>query len=293
MLLTDQDFLALCAQHGLEAQSAALLPYLRRRIGYDRTESAPAAIGASRIGGGPDVPEGFDWPMHQGRPLDFILQINLKDLQGFPAGLALPTEGVLSFFYDLKNEPDGSDPANLGGHRTLLFDQDRLQRRSAPDADHALEASGLVFHPSLSLPHPFSSEGERMFGELASQRMPLDDDPFNEAYWDLVSELASHGSPSGKRHGIGGYSHNVQDDMKVQAQLVSNGLSFTHAVFEDPRSAALAAGSDEWTLLLQLDHDMDDDREMWGDCGMLYWWIRKSDAAAGDMSRTWMTMQFS
>ncbi len=52
----------------------------------------------------------------------------------------------------------------------------------------------------------------------------------------------------------------------------------------------LARGVDEWLLLLQLDSD-DNAGTMWGDAGMLYFWIRKADLAASRFERTWMTWQ--
>ncbi|NNJ25645.1 hypothetical protein LzC2_17180 [Planctomycetes bacterium LzC2] len=52
-------------------------------------------------------------------------------------------------------------------------------------------------------------------------------------------------------------------------------------------------------LLLQLASDFGDDSDpadqgfemMWGDLGMLYWWIRREDLAARRFDRVWMTLQ--
>jgi len=133
MTLTQQEFTALCASHGFGAHAGVLLPWLRPRVGFSRRAEADAPIGASRIGGGPDVPAGFTWPTHKGRPLDFLLQINLADVQGLQCGLDLPAQGVLSFFYDTDTQPWGYDPADRGGHGVRLFDADGLQRSPAPE----------------------------------------------------------------------------------------------------------------------------------------------------------------
>lgn len=290
MALSEQDFIALCAQHHLQHHAAALQPWLRPRIGFSRGGAVDAPIGASRIGGGPDVPAGFPWPTHKGRPLDFMLQIDLADLQGLQSGLDLPAQGLLSFFYDAQEQPWGFDPADRDGHHIVLFDAEGLQRLPAPDADVALPSAPLVFHQAWSLPHPFSSDGQRMAQALQAEGIAWVEDEVGEDYYELVETVADHGAPSaGERHGLGGYSHNVQGDMQLEAQLVSHGLYCGDQTgYQDPRRAELEAGSQEWTLLLQLDSD---DEAMWGDSGMLYWWVRRSDLAGRDLSRTWMGLQ--
>jgi uncharacterized protein YwqG len=83
----------------------------------------------------------------------------------------------------------------------------------------------------------------------------------------------------------------IQGDMQLEAQLVSNGLYCGNpSGYEDPRRETLEPGADEWVLLLQFDSDSRID-VMWGDLGMLYFWIRKSDLAERRFDRTWMTVQ--
>jgi uncharacterized protein YwqG len=48
--------------------------------------------------------------------------------------------------------------------------------------------------------------------------------------------------------------------------------------------------STQWQLLFQLDSD-EIGEFMWGDGGMLYYWIRKSDLLARDFTKHWMTGQ--
>jgi len=79
--------------------------------------------------------------------------------------------------------------------------------------------------------------------------------------------------------------------MQLEAQLVSNGLYCGDASgYNNPRAKALAAGATDWVLLLQLDSD-DAAKIMWGDAGMLYFWIRRDDLAARRFDRTWFTLQ--
>ncbi len=56
------------------------------------------AIGSSKMGGAPDLPDTFEYPMYKGNPLHFIAQFNLNDLQNVRMNHNLPKAGMLYFF---------------------------------------------------------------------------------------------------------------------------------------------------------------------------------------------------
>ncbi|MBP0614118.1 DUF1963 domain-containing protein [Jiella mangrovi] len=59
--------------------------------------SDPDLVGRSRVGGGPDLPEGAEWPRDaSGFHLNFLAQIDLTDLPDLCEDL--PSSGLLSFF---------------------------------------------------------------------------------------------------------------------------------------------------------------------------------------------------
>ncbi|GAA1176022.1 DUF1963 domain-containing protein [Corynebacterium glaucum] len=97
-------------------------------IGLEPTGEVGAnTLGGTRIGGNPDVPEGFEWPQLQfeesdigGRPIPdldvenalrspsvpFIAQVNLAEAHALGAVSAdLPAEGRLLFFWDYRIAP--------------------------------------------------------------------------------------------------------------------------------------------------------------------------------------------
>ena len=54
----------------------------------------------------------------------------------------------------------------------------------------------------------------------------------------------------------------------------------------------LTSGAGAWRLLAQVDSDDDLDM-MWGDFGMLYYWIREEDLKNRHFDRAWMILQCS
>ena len=82
-----------------------------------------------------------------------------------------------------------------------------------------------------------------------------------------------------------GWPDLVQNSMQLDCQLASSGIDLrSDAGYDDPRAAQLEGGAAEWMLLLQVDTD-DEAGWMWGDCGTLYYWIRRPDLLAGRFDR--------
>ena len=91
-------------------------------------------------------------------------------------------------------------------------------------------------------------------------------DDFADAYGDYCQEVShlDDPNPDGGSHRMFGHPENIQDEMR--------------------------ASDSEWVMLLQLASDDTIDL-MWGDSGMLYFWITKSDLAARRFNRVTMTLQ--
>lgn len=237
----------------------------------------------SKIGGLPNLPAGVEWPSNNGMAMAFLCQISMAELPpDAPLRQALP-EGYLYFFYDSEQGTWGYDPADLGSWKVVYSPVPPPHAvRDAPgsfDADEIYCEKPIAFKPILSLP----SE-ERL--EAIPGIEP------SEALYEELDELRQSIYAGQPHHQIGGYPDVIQGDiMELKCELVSNGLFCGDASgYSDPRAAALAAGAAEWQLLLQLDTD-DETGFMWGDCGLLYFWIRQSDLAKRDFDKCWVILQ--
>lgn len=248
-------------------------------------EPGPASgLGTSRLGGGPDLPADFPWPVRNDRKLDFLVQVDLKDLAAHSCAALLPREGLLSFFYDLKDQPWGFDPKDLGFYKVVYSPPGTpLRRHDIPNPAEAVPPAALSFRAGETLP----TFGSRSYGQLLKQA------GFSDAESDAYVDFAPGPSAEGPQHRLFGHSANVQNDMQLEAQLVTNGLYCGDATgYEDPRAKTLEPGADDWLLLLQLDSD-DAAGLMWGDCGMIYYWIRRQDLQERRFDRAWMALQCS
>jgi uncharacterized protein YwqG len=290
----------LVKKYGLQGIASELRRHALPAIAFSLDDERTTRSG---FGGAPLAPADFEWPIYTPpprkyppavlkklgisapadpvpKPLDFLLQIDLADLRPFGAAAGIPARGLISFFYDTENQPWGFDPVHQGGFRVAMFDDEHLVALDPPH--HPLEVRGLKFARGETLPHIGSQAYENLAAKV----------DLTDSYFDFLQEFEgqAYGQNVG-RHRMFGHSANVQGDMQLEAQLVSNGLYCGDpSGYNDPRAAALAPGAADWVLLLQLDSD-DRANIMWGDAGMLYFWIRRQDLAALRFDRTWLSLQ--
>src|SRR5688500_9764688 len=73
----------------------------------------------SKIGGLPDVPAHFPWPMWKGYPLAFVAQVDLRAITTEHSLSGLPRDGMLYFFYEQEQSTWGFDPQDRGSWRVM------------------------------------------------------------------------------------------------------------------------------------------------------------------------------
>lgn len=275
-----------------------LPPLCRSRI---ETRFAPAGedlpAGSSKFGGRPDVPAGFVWPVFETktfdddtvkpRPLAFLAQFDCARLAGLdPEGL-LPRTGLLSFFYELGSQRWGYDPKDAGCARVFWFEEGPLAPAEFPQdleedfrlPELAAELSGGTDAPDfqdacLTLDYPFSANDYRFFDQARRE--------LGYAYPDNRSQLL-------------GWPDIIQNNMTLECELVSRGHYLGgswESVPQEERDALRVPSVQDWRLLFQLDTVASGDFElMFGDCGRIYFYIRREDLAARRFDRVWLILQ--
>ncbi len=236
--------------------------------------------GASKMGGLPDLPPEVAWPVWKGVPQSFIAQIRLEDIQQYDSDGLLPHKGMLWFFYDALQQTYGADPADRGGW-SVLYKEDMtgLQRSQIPAN---LPTTGQFRPCSLS----FASEIS--LSQVPRLDIPNFDwtDAEQQRYEKLLSTFPDAADHAAAHNRMLGFPDTIQDDMRMQCQLVSHGVTDE----TDPRAAALAKGAMDWLLLLQVDSDERAEMQ-WADAGMLYYWITRSDLQSLRFDGSWLVLQ--
>jgi uncharacterized protein YwqG len=230
----------------------------------------------SYLGGTPALPAGATWPAKDGAPLTFLACLDLASLQATMAVPWLPSTGRLLFFYDAERQPWGFDPKDRGSWAVMLASEATTAAAPLPGAAltrHPIEFQRIGTYPSWDRPevsalHLTDAEAERLIEE----------------------RLAAYGETP--HHQVDGLPDPIQgDEMELECQLVSHGLYCGDSSgYLSPQASALKGGAKDWRLLLQVDSD-DGLGVMWGDAGILYFWIREQDARAGHFDQAWAVLQ--
>jgi uncharacterized protein YwqG len=169
----------------LAPKADEILATARPAIAFKSAKAAEKslAVGASKLGGRPDMPEKQKWPKYQDSPLSFLGQFNLAELRPSPVARDLPDAGVISIFADTQDE-DGD--FSKGTWRLLYFpDPSALVRRDAGedlDSGDEFPSCRVEYAETLTLPE---------IDSRAAENLDLEDSHLaDEVYCDLLSDLA-------------------------------------------------------------------------------------------------------
>ncbi len=255
------------------------------RLILHKMAGKPPIVGQTRVGGAPDLPPSFEWPHWKGRSLSFLAQIELKALAGFTGTAILPSDGLLSFFYNPLQETWGFDPKDAGSWRVVWIQDRNLAPRSLPPdlpQEGRFEACTVTFSQNVSLP-PWDSMTFEALKLKRSQK---------ERYFKVEDWLRGE-ADLGTSSWLLGHPDAIQGDMQLECSLVANGLYCGDATgYDDPRRKVFAQQAPSWQLLFQLASE-DEAAMMWGDVGCLYFWIHEQDLKERRFEKVWMILQCS
>jgi len=265
------------------------------RIEYDVRENAEAPAGASKIGGKPDLPPGFEWFYDQGksldgisenRPLSFLAQINCEEASRYDQESLLPSKGMLYFFYEFATMTWGFDPKDKGSARVYYFqgDPSTLRRTDVPSdlpEEYQIPEMAVSFSSAAELPD-FDEFIELCEGFRYQQR-----DGYDQAKSQIIPA-----SGEGAISKLLGYANLIQNGMLLECELASSGVYVGGPEGFANVSARQREESKKWQLLFQLDSIQTERYELhWGDGGRIYFYIRMDDLKALNFEDCWLILQ--
>ena len=249
---------------------------------------------ACKIGGKPFLPADFVWPEFTGkedgvsRPLSFFCQLNLSVLAPMDSEKLLPAKGILSFFYECESFCWGFDPEDKGAARVFYFAD---TTGFIPfDVPQTLDEAYVI--PELAISFRSGSSYPRFEEFEIHSGMECD----WEEYDRVLAKLGVDTEEESEEHKILGYADIIQNEMLTECERTTRGLYCgdpeSYRNTPEAETADIQEKAKDWTLLLQLSTIQKGDFEwMFGDCGMLYYYIRKEDLANKCFENTWFSLQ--
>jgi uncharacterized protein (TIGR02996 family) len=240
----------------LRPYTDAILRLARPALSFNsvRASEAKLPLGASKLGGWPDVPPGTEWPEFDDCPMRFLAQFNFADLAASLACRDLPASGLLSVFALCDNEEGNPEYDPNGKWRLFYFpDTSALFRHRYDEEakyDPFFTPCRLTFAETLTVPDPDSPwKKELGFG---------DDDEAEDNYQELLVE--DLGNPG---HRLLGYGNGRSNDVH---------------------------GRKDVRHLLTLDSDNKPDW-VWGDGGLACFMLSEGDLKARRFDRVRVQVQ--
>jgi uncharacterized protein YwqG len=214
----------------------------------------------------------------QGVPQSFVGQIRLEDVQAYDTEKALPARGLLSFFYNAKQDTYGDAPTDTGSWRVFFVeDTANLKPAVAPanlPTESQFKVSALTFSSQLTLsPQPQLEVPGLSWTDADQQK-----------YDPIYAQFTNDPNDKSPRDQLLGHPLTLQDDMRLQCEINSRGLT------ENTDSPELAKRALRWHLLFQIDSD-DRIGMKWGSAGLIYYWIAREDLRAHKFDSTWLVLQ--
>lgn len=284
------EILDLLEECGLEAYKDRIAPLIfpSYQMHLTPVEDANIPLGASKIGGEPDLPADVEWPKWKRYAMSFVAQIDLAELA---ADSPLPADGLLSFFYAVEAMYDDEefyrDPRTCRVIYTPAGRRPEVVRRPMEglSQEAVFRPNRVAFTPTLSVPAAESAYLENMGLGWRGNRADFD------KYWDVfLRKYRELGETGAFMHRLLGHPDPIQGDMQVNCEIVTSGFS-VDALRDDDLRKRIVQSAAKWRLLLQIDSEEDKTGIMFGDVGRIYFWIREDDLAARRFDRVVCEMQ--
>ncbi len=269
-------------EHGLSRVVDMILSHAKESIHLTaRTvDEAILDVGASKLGGLPDLPLEVTWPEADNGPLPFVAQIKIIDVAPLDAEHLLPSSGLLSFFYG--NDWDEKSGTVYTYWKVIYVDDDlsRLTRRQLPQAlfdSPRYHACAVDFSIEQTLPDLSSTIVHDL--RLSQEERAA----YSDLYLGLDGPIYERNE--NPAHRLLGYPYNLGEDVLIECYLASRHRD-ANDLIQAAREAAhgdwsrrrrLEQEAADWRLLLQVDSNEESGMDWEASSGLIYYCITQED----------------
>jgi uncharacterized protein YwqG len=299
MLKNKDELRALIHKHNLNRLEEQIVALAKPSVAIQRTaandDSLP--IGASKLGGSPDLPPGFEWPYtRENKPLIFIAQFRLSEIAPYDVEGILPPRGRLYFFYQADQSWYQEDDHIRRPIIYLEHEDTPLTRIPHPnyqgeeDLIVALPSQALRFEGGLTLPVIWGSPEDDYNIHFKKDDKGLEWSAYN---FDLLYDAYPM-----TRHHLLGHPTILQGPLEPICVITKHQMkrkkfvSRNHYVFTDEEEAFIRSERLKWRFLFQIDTD-DNFKVMWGLFGILFIMIPSESLEKHRFEDCWVVLQSS
>lgn len=254
----------------------------------------------NKIGGKPYLPKDFIWPYYQKFPLSFLAQINLEEVSSLDKDNLLPDKGMLYFFYELETQEWGYKPQDKGCAKVFYYED--TTNFTLIDFPKDMEDYCKIpefkvnFKSNISLPsyEDFDNLNKR---EKILEKYKIFENfkEFENKLFDDYSDICDEYMQSLDNYTkLLGYPDIIQNSMEEECAAVTRGINLGGIgyLYLKKYHDEIRKASEDWILLFQMDTIETNDYElMFGDCGHIYFWIRKEDLKNKNFENIWLILQ--
>jgi uncharacterized protein YwqG len=278
---------------GLEQYVEALEPLMRSAIralpeAVEDDDEIP--LGASKLGGRPDLPVGTPWPVVDEVLLEFVGQFRMEEVAPLDETGLLPKEGILYFFFDgmLTDYDQGRSPDRC---KVLHVGEDRvLQRLEVPEHDHGIFFSRynpcrVTWTTTVNLP-PYEeiTDLDGMLNTILADTVEFEETSHCWTYADVRRGMWDPGTQFlGNVVNLqGGEEKFAAVRKRFPGRYVYEDYTYTHA-------EEMSRKIGDLVLLFTVDSEPAAGMS-WGDNGLVMYWIDRADLEAGRWEAVWASM---
>ena len=237
----------------------------------------------TKIGGKPNLPEDIEWPTVEGDPMSFVAQVDLNDLPPEQIG---NLKGAILVFAKL-TDVDYLEP-NFKNYKLI-----HIQNLSAPEREFPENLDNYDrFEPTYLTNFLFEGDiPQNITDEIDCLKYGTDHAPSIDNYFDMA-ENYYEGLPEAqlvkdKAIKIGGYGNFMQGGGLGEFPFIERNFKNSRL-----KECVHKLAEKDYVLFMQIFSEKDKEQKMlFGDAGIIYIYVKRSDLLAGKLENVVFDMQ--